>query len=211
MGNFFKTQPKSSSMIKRKRSELLEQMYIEIGDIYDLQLEELKTACFESFRKGLSKLRVSPTLPQDMQKVASDAAKQFSKQSKGLLPSTSKASQYVSDWSSTYNAKKQFQRHLTEYCTDRLNVARASGNYRPLPRKGVTVGMHWLLPKPFGNDYRRNPTDVYTGEQFFYSPPTNKIAEIGDDQVRDGEGHWKDSIVPVPGGSEMMHQFGKNE
>merc|ERR1712071_652973 len=138
MGNFFKTQPKSSSMIKRKRSELLEQMYIEIGDIYDLQLEELKTACFESFRKGLSKLRVSPTLPQDMQKVASDAVKQFSKQSKGLLPSTSKASQYVSDWSSTYNAKKQFQRHLTEYCTDRLNVARASGNYRPLPRKGVT-------------------------------------------------------------------------
>jgi len=199
-----------SSLTKRKRSELLEQMYVEIGDVFDLQLAELKTACFDSFRKGLSKLRVSPTLPQDMQKVADDAVTQFAKQSKLLLPHKNGASAHISHWSSAVSAKIQFQRRLKEYCIDRLNAARASGNYRPLPRKGVTIGLHWLLPKPFGNDYRLSPSDVYSGGQLVYSPSTNKLAEVGEEEVKKGTGDWRRRIVPVPGGADMMYQFGTN-
>lgn len=198
-----------SSITKRKRADLLQQIYVEVGDIYDNQLSQLKTACFESFRKGLSKLRVSPTLPQDMQSVLQTTVQQFDQQSKLLLPTDSKSKSYTSLWSSPTHAKAQFARSLKEYCTDRLNAAKASGNYRPLPRKGVTLGFHWLLPKPFGNDYRLNPSDVYSGSQLHYSPRTNKVAEIGQDEVSKNTGDWRKTVIPIPAASEMMYQAAK--
>jgi len=213
-----------SALTKRKRADLLEQIYMEVGDIYDEQLSELQSACFDSFRKGLSKLRVSPTLPTDMQTVVQEAVSQFQTQSKSLLPKKNSASVYTSQyWRSATNTKNQFQKNLQEYSTERLTLARVSGNYRPLPRKGVTVGLHWLLPKPFGNDYRQSPSDVYSGSTLVYSPRMNKVTEIGPDQVMkggvgDSEGgasvqsgdDWRKYVIPVPAGADMMYQSGKD-
>jgi len=201
-----------SPITKRKRSDLLEQIYTEVGDMYDQQLSELTTACFESFRKGLSKLRLSPTLPQDMQDVASEAIQQFQKCSKKLLPqnnSQNQASYFVqSHWSSIQTAKTQFQRRLKDHCRDRLTAARASGNYKPFPRQGLTVGLHWLLPKPLGDDYRQSPSQLLgEGADLVYSPPTNKMAEIGEEEVRKNTGDWRRSIIPIPGGSDLFFQF----
>ena len=201
----------NSPIAKRKRSDLLEQMYFEIGDIYEMQLMELNRACFDSFRKGLSTLRISPNLPQEIQTVASKAIREYAKKAKYLRPTQNQASNYCSYWACPKSGKLQLSRQLKEFGTDRLNAARASGGYKPLPRKGVTVGLHWLLPKPFGNDYRQNPSDVYSGAELVYSPPTNKVTEIGEDEVKAGTGDWRRSIVPVPAASDMMFQFGRGE
>lgn len=211
---------RSSPVFRRKRSDFMESLLEEVGEFYDAQLDLLNKASFESFQKGLSTLRLSPNLPQDMEQVVTDTVKQFAKKSKGLRPIKFKAATSKSssgggsslstggdEWSSPITAKNNLKNQLNEYCAERLKVARMSGQYKPLPRKGVTVGLHWLLPKPFGNDYRQNPTDIYRGN-LIYSPSNsaqgNVISEVNPEEVKKGTGDWRRSIVPVPSGTEMM-------
>jgi len=189
-----------SPVAKRKRADLLVEIVAHLGDAHDEQMGQLRLACFESFRKELSKLRVGPNLPQEMDKVVSDAVKYFEGGAKKLLV------KMPNSWSSAASATVNYRKELKEYCSDRLLAARVSGAYRPLPRKGVTVGLHWLLPKPFGNDYRQAASDIYRGDLVY--TPKGKVTEIGKEEVEKGTGDWRRCVVPVPGAADMMYQSG---
>jgi hypothetical protein len=84
----------------------------------------------------------------------------------------------------------------------RLLSARAGGQFKPLPRKGVTVGFHWLLPKPFGNDFRQEPWMVHATDNMVYVPK-DKITDISAEEVLAGD--WRDKVVPSPVGNDMLY------
>lgn len=187
----------SSSVAKQIRSDLVEEMYSELESSYEEQLDFLHTAAFESFRKSLSGLRLSPNLATDMEKVAADAVKLFTNTAKTLRAKKAKTAWPAGD-SNASNLKKE----LKEYITLRLQAARADGKYKPAPRKGVTFGFHWLLPKPFGNDYRLEPWQVHAKDDLTYIPK-DKVSDVRKDDVATGD--WRNSVVPAPTANEMMY------
>jgi hypothetical protein len=193
-----KTLLEKSTVGKRIRSELMEEMYSDLESQYEQQLKLLSLACFESFKRDLSQLRLSPNLDKDMEKVAKNAVQLFVNKSKGLRSTKSKAVFWPKGDAQAATLKKE----LKEYVTLRLQSARADGKYRPLPRKGVTLGLHWLLPKPFGNDYRLEPWQVHAKDDLIYVPK-DKITDIRKEDVMTGD--WRDAIVPAPTASEMMY------
>lgn len=193
-----KTLLEKSHVGKRIRSELVEEMYSDLESQYEEQLKLLNLACFESFKRDLSQLRLSPNLDKDMEKVAQNAVQLFVSKAKGLRSTKSKAI----FWPKGDAQASKLKRELKEYVTLRLQIARADGKYRPVPRKGVTVGMHWLLPKPFGNDYRLEPWDVHAKDDLIYVPK-DKITDVRKDDVVTGD--WRNSIVPAPTASEMIY------
>lgn len=164
---------------------------------YEEQLKLLHVAAFESFKKSLSQLRLSPNLASDMEKVAADAVRLFADTAKSLLAKDSK-----SGWTKADSQTSALKKDLKEYVTLRLQTARADGKFRPVPRKGVTMGFHWLLPKPFGNDYRLEPWQVHAKDDLVYVPK-DKITDIRKEDVMTGD--WRDSIVPCPTANEMMY------
>ena len=94
------------------------------------------------------------------------------------------------------------KKELKEYITLRLQNAKAAGKFKPLPRKGVTMGFHWLLPKPFGNDYRLEPWQVHAKDDLVYTPK-DKITDVSKEDVMTGD--WRDNVVPCPTANEMMY------
>ena len=102
----------------------------------------------------------------------------------------------------TADAKAIFKNRLHEFCSERLLAARAGGQFKPVPKKGVTIGMHWLLPKPFGNDYRQEPWMVQATDNLVYIP-SDKITDVNPEDVASGD--WRSKIVPSPTGNEMVY------
>ena len=102
----------------------------------------------------------------------------------------------------TADAKAIYQSRLQEFCSQRLLAARAGGQFKPVPRKGVTIGMHWLLPKPFGNDYRQEPWMVQATDNLVYIPQ-DKITDVSPEDVASGD--WRSKVVPSPTGNEMIY------
>jgi hypothetical protein len=187
-----------SKVAKRIRSELVEEMYSDLENMYEEQLKLLNLAASESFRASLSKLRISPNLASDMEKVAGDAVKLFADIAKTLR--AKKAKTVV--WPKADAQTSQLKRELKEYITLRLQTAKADGKFKPVPRKGVTLGFHWLLPKPFGNDYRLEPWQVHAQDDLIYVPK-DKITDVRKEDVMTGD--WRDSVVPCPTANEMMY------
>jgi hypothetical protein len=185
---------KGSGIAKQIRSNLQDDLYAELGDVLEQQLKELKLASFEDFRRNLSQLKVSPTLATDMDEVMTKSIAAFAKASQNMLSSKAKS------WSAAHS-KTEFSRMLKEYCAERLLAARASGAYRPPPRKGVTVGFHWLLPKPFGNDYRQEPWMVHAMDNLVYVPK-DKVTDVSPEEVKAGD--WRRKIVPSPASRDMV-------
>lgn len=188
----------SSSVGKQIRANLRQELYAELGDLFDQQLVLLQQASFEQFRKDLSQLRVSAILAQDMEQVISKSLSAFAKAAQKLQPKGAAASSW-----STWPAKLEFRRRIREYSRDRLLAARASGQYRPVPRKGINLGFHWLLPKPFGNDYRQEPWMVHATDNMVYVPK-DKITDVTPEDVKSG-GDWRRKIVPSPAGNDMIY------
>lgn len=158
-------------------------------DLYEQQMVLLEQAVFEEFRGKLSNLKITNNLPSDMEKVAQTFVQKFAQAARrmavpGATPPTT-----------------AFRRRLTEYISERLLKAQATNKFRPLPRKGVTVGFHWLLPKPFGNDYRQEPWKVHATDNMVYVP--GAVADVNPVQVEDGT--WRDAIVPLPSGKDMLY------
>lgn len=161
------------------------------------QLELLEQSHFEDFKRALSKLILSPNLQNDMQAAASTSVQAFRKSLSKLVPKAS---------SSFWNVaapQHAYARRLNDYVANRMLTARASGKFRPLPRKGVTVGLHWLLPKPFGNDFRQEPWMVHAADNMVYVPPYTKLTDVNPDDVAAGD--WRDKIVPSPAGNDMLY------
>lgn len=190
---------KKSAVAKRIRHDLLEEIYAELADLYDVQLKELRSAIFLSFRKGLSGLRLGPNLPDEMNRVVTESVAAFVSQAKKLRAHGRGVSL---SWPASDAAASDFRRELKEFSTDRLNKARVEGKFRPAPRKGVAIGLHWLLPKPFGNDYRQEPWNVHAKDNLVYTPP-DKITDVSKADVKTGD--WRKSVVPNPTGSDMIY------
>lgn len=187
-----------SSVAKRIRSDLYEELYSELGSLYEEQLELLHVASFAMFKSNLSKLRLSPNLAADMEKTAAEAVQTFTSTSKKLRAKKGNSLYWPKADANATNLKKE----LKEYITLRLQAARADGKFKPLPRKGVTLGFHWLLPKPFGNDYRQEPWQVHAKDDLVYVPK-DKITDVRKEDVVSGD--WRDNVVPCPTANEMMY------
>jgi hypothetical protein len=184
-----------SNVGKQIYSNLQAELYAELGDFFDTQLELLQVATTDDFKKAVSKLLVSPNLGKDMDELVDKTVAAFAKAAGKLLPKGSHK------WNSQ-PAKQMLRAQLKEFCTKRLTMARASGQYKPLPRKGVTVGMHWLLPKPFGNDFRQEPWMVHATDGMVYIP-RDKITEVSPEEARSGS--WLNKLVPAPAANEMIY------
>ena len=186
-----------STIAKHIRSDLYEQMYSELGSIYDEQLSLLYTLSFDLFKSDLSKLRLGPTLPSDMKGVADKSVKAFADASKHLYAKKAK----TVSWAKADDSISNFRKELKEFITLRLQKARAQGKFKTIPR-GVTLGFHWLLPKPFGNDYRQEPWQVHAKDDLVYTPK-DKITDVRKEDVLSGD--WRENIVPCPTANEMMY------
>ena len=184
----------TSPLAQKIRSQLEEDLYAELSETFDRQLDVLKLASFEAFKKQLSQLRITPTLADDMNNVAKESMTAFAKASQKLVAKGSK-------WSSTAT-KASFNRDVKAFCAERLLLAKASGQFRPIPRKGVTVGFHWLLPKPFGNDFRQEPWMVHALENMVYVPP-DKVTDVSPDEIEAGD--WRSKVIPNPSAREMVY------
>ncbi|GKY98977.1 hypothetical protein MPSEU_000853400 [Mayamaea pseudoterrestris] len=184
-----------SKVGKQIHSNLEAELFAELGDLFDTQLELLQAASTDEFKKAVSKLLVSPNLGKDMDALVEKTVSNFAKAAGKLLPKGSH------QWS-IQPAKQTLKSQLKEFCTNRLIMARAAGQYKPLPRKGVTVGLHWLLPKPFGNDYRQEPWMVHATDGMVYIP-RDKITEVS--PVEAGSGSWLNKLVPAPAANEMVY------
>ena len=187
-----------SSVAKRIRADLYEELYSELGSLYEEQLELLHVASFAMFKSNLSKLRLSPNLAADMGKTAAEVVQTFTSTSKKLRAKKGNSLYWPK---ADANAMK-LRKELKEYITLRLQAARADGKFKPLPRKGVTLGFHWLLPKPFGNDYRQEPWQVHAKDDLVYVPK-DKITDVRKEDVESGD--WRDNVIPCPTANEMMY------
>ena len=192
-----KTLLEKSKVAKTIRSDLEEAIYGDLESQYEEQLKLLHLAAFESFKGSLSQLRLSPNLASDMEKVAADAVKLFADTAKTLRAKKSTAA-----WPKASPQTFALKKELKEYITLRLQTAKADGKFKPVPRKGVTMGFHWLLPKPFGNDYRLEPWQVHAKDDLVYVPK-DKITDVRKEDVLTGD--WRDSVVPCPTANEMMY------
>eukprot|EP00591_Stephanopyxis_turris_P001222 CAMPEP_0195523480 /NCGR_PEP_ID=MMETSP0794_2-20130614/22699_1 /TAXON_ID=515487 /ORGANISM="Stephanopyxis turris, Strain CCMP 815" /LENGTH=531 /DNA_ID=CAMNT_0040653491 /DNA_START=224 /DNA_END=1819 /DNA_ORIENTATION=- len=199
----------SPVLIKRKRADLMEELVSELEQLYDLQMAELKTAFFDLFKKKLSGLRVSPALANDMEEVMKESLKEFATAADKMRVSSSTCAA-ASTWTSGMTVRAEFRKKMKEYCTDRLQVARVAGNYRPAPRKAVTIGLHWLLPKPFGADYRQPAGERELLRNFVYHPESGRV-EVTPDEVKQGTGGWRSNIVPCPPASDIIYQGEQGE
>ena len=179
----------SSAVGKQIQSNLRDELNGEIADLAAGQLDLLQEACFADFKAKLSKLRISPILATDMQNVLKDSVADLVKRAKSMPIGTA-------------DAKAIYQSRLQEFCSQRLLAARAGGQFKPVPRKGVTIGMHWLLPKPFGNDYRQEPWMVQATDNLVYIPQ-DKITDVSPEDVASGD--WRSKVVPSPTGNEMIY------
>lgn len=187
-----------SNVAKHIRSDLYEQMYSELGSIYEEQLGLLYSSSFALFKSNLSKLRLSPNLASDMEKAAADVVQFFSDSAKKLRAKRNKSASWANADDNVSNLRKE----LKEYITLRLQAARADGKFKPVPRKGVTLGFHWLLPKPFGNDYRQEPWQVHAKDDLVYIPK-DKITDVRKEDVLTGD--WRENVVPCSAANEMMY------
>jgi hypothetical protein len=188
----------SSSVGQRIRQNLKSDLDAALSDLFAEQLQTLQLSHFEEFKRDLSKLLVSPTLRNDMETKARQSIAAFGKAAQKLVPKK----KVTSDLWKIAPTKSAYAQQLHEYVQNRIQAAQASGKFRPLPRKGVTVGLHWLLPKPFGNDFRQEPWMVHATDNMVYIP-RDKITDVNPEDVATGD--WRDKIVPSPAGNDMLY------
>lgn len=191
---------KNSLVAKRIRTDLQENLFTELSDIYEKQVSSLQTSAFDSFKARLNKLRITPNLAYEMNEAAQTSLKEFTIAAKRLRARAALPSQ--SRWTSLNDQISDVRTKLMDYNADRLKAAKASGQFKPVPRKGVTVGFHWLLPKPFGNDYRQEPWMTHTANDLVYVPEDG-ITDVSRGAIKTGD--WKKGVVPAVSGSEMMY------
>jgi len=190
-----------SQIGKDLSSSLSQELASEWMDSYELQLKLLEESCFATMKQSMSKLRLGPTLGTDMEGIAKESVQAFGTQVKSLIPSLAAAV-----WKNRAgDAKAALAKRLQDFCRDRLQAAEASGQFKPVPRKGVTIGMHWLLPKPFGNDFRQEPWMVHATDNLVYVPRRDtKVTEVPGEAVA-ASGDWRDQVVPSPAGKDMLY------
>mmetsp|Transcript_405 Transcript_405/g.894 ORF Transcript_405/g.894 Transcript_405/m.894 type:complete len:561 (-) Transcript_405:250-1932(-) len=191
---------KRSEVAKRARKDLKYELYDDLSDLYEAQLALLKQACLDQFKADQRGVRITANLPNDVEELVNNSIKKFTEGAKKL-----RAGGEASGWPSADGVASQLRRELKESSTRLLQMARLSGKFRPVPRKGITLGFHWLLPKPFGNDYRQEPWTVTSQSNLIYTPP-DKITDASKGEVTTGD--WRRGVVPNPSAAEMVYMGG---
>merc|ERR1712194_726942 len=74
----------SSAVGKQIQANLRDELKGELADLAAGQLDLLQEACFADFKAKLSKLRISPVLATDMDKVAKESVADFVKRAKSM-------------------------------------------------------------------------------------------------------------------------------
>jgi len=165
---------KKSSVVAARRRELREDIIGRIhGTVFDGQVRELALACEEDFHKSISRLRITPNLPSDMDKCAADAVADYKTRAAGLIP------QCARGWDAGGGAADLGPR-CREYVRRKLAAATVQGSYKPAPRKAVSLGFHYLMPEgPFADDYRRPTDGMVSQEGTFVYTPAGRRNEVG--------------------------------
>mmetsp|Transcript_24139 Transcript_24139/g.50186 ORF Transcript_24139/g.50186 Transcript_24139/m.50186 type:complete len:472 (-) Transcript_24139:117-1532(-) len=187
----------SSSTVAALQQQMTLDLQTRLASLTEEQLELQHQASLRDFQTGLSKLLVSPNLAHDMKGVATTCATAFAKAARALVsPQLGEAGTALLSPAVTL-----YRQAVYEQTSSRLLKARASGKFKPLPRKGVTIGMHWLLPKPFGNDYRQEPWTVHASDDLVYVP--GAVKDVAPDSVAQGD--WRSKVVPSPVGNDLIY------
>jgi hypothetical protein len=198
---------RTSRMGQQIRDKLYEDIFMYVTtNIYVEQMSMLQKTSFDTLKKDLSKLVISPNLQTDMNRIGQQSIATFIHDAKRLTPKTSfqMSSPHTSYFTSyVTSSQRTYVRKVQDYIRNRILLAQASGKFRPVPRKGVTIGLHYLLPKPFGNDYRQEPSMIHATDNMVYVPSRNKLSDVNVDQIASGD--WKTAIVPHPPGNDMLY------
>ncbi|KAL7565391.1 hypothetical protein ACA910_003585 [Epithemia clementina (nom. ined.)] len=205
------------------KAQLLDSLSWQLQGLVQQQLRLQHLQSMTELSTRFSKLLLGPHLARDLHKAAQEQIRDFSHAAHQLsfASSWSSSSSCSVDWVGP--AKTQFIRAVQERQQSALLNARASGKFRPLPRQGITVGLHWLLPKPFGNDYRQEPWMVHATDNLVYVPRNAKLMDVpqssssssssttdetattttddGSTAVYD----WRNQIIPHPSGNELIY------
>lgn len=188
-------------MGKHIHDDLLSNLDIQLSKLYEKQLILLTQISFDELKKRISKLLISPNLESDMYQQMKQSFRSYQSNMKQLIPTKYFTKNWYSMAQSYYY---EYQRQCQEYIQNRIITAKVSGQYKPLPRKGITVGLHYLLPKPFGNDYRQEPWMVHATDDMVYIPPHKKLSDVAVEDIKAGT-DWRQQIIPNPAGNDMLY------
>jgi hypothetical protein len=164
------------------------------------QLALLAEEEFEAFRADLNTLKVSPNLPADVAGCVKAAAKSYAEAAGKLEPA---AAGLVLEKSVAAGAARKFRERTSSFAAERLLAAEASGSFQPVPRKPVTFGFHWLLPKPFAGstaDFRQ--ARAQDPDNVIYTPKS-KRSEVSREDVLKGR-DWRAAVTSQPEGGSGL-------
>ena len=82
-------------------------------------------------------------------------------------------------------------------------MARAPGKFQHVPRKGVTLGFGYLLPKPLRNNYRQELWDMKSKSNLIYF--TDGATDVSKGGFMAGGGDWRGDLVPSPNVNNVMY------
>lgn len=182
----------SQGDIVRMRRDVVEEMKRSVVKGLLAQVELLEKEEIALFKKNLSGLRVTPYLANEMDGVMKASIKGFTSAlstlaSAGAVGSGSSAAVAA-------GALRTFKDTVKAFNEERLLAARASGSFTPVPRKPVSIGMHYLIPSlgESGGDFRsastQDPANV------IYSP-SNKRNEVDKNDIKAGR-DWRSKVAP---------------
>ena len=117
-----------SPVAKRIRANLRENLYAEMGDAYEAQVDGLREAAFASFRGKLNKLRISLNLPSEMKEVPESSIKEFASAVKKLTS--------LGSWALNADQISSVRGRFAEHNVKWLKAARARGSSSRFPGRG---------------------------------------------------------------------------
>ena len=79
-------------------------------------------------------------------------------------------------WKSYGGMASDLRREINKLADRLLNMAWAYRKFQPVPKKGVTLRFPYMLPKPFGNGYRKELREVESKPNLIYL--TNGITNV---------------------------------
>ena len=175
-------------------------------------LSRLKSEEFALFKKKLSALRVTPNLKSDIDRVCAEAVRAERRASLAMTPSASPGAPGADDFdgvdvvpsatppldSLRRACDDDFREMVADFAGTKMAAAKASGAFVPFPRRGVALGIHWLLPKPFADEMKdeRQRQSSFDPEKFIYTPK-GKSVEVDKREVL-GRQDWMSRLTERP-------------
>lgn len=184
---------------KTIRYNFIQSLQHELSLIFEKQISLLQTSCYDQYVSGICQLRLSPNLHSDMECFSKNVLRNYIT----LACKLNSSILIFSNSALTSALYYQLRQKIHEYKKIRLDKAFVDGKYQPVPRRGVSFGFHCFLPKPFGNDYRQEPWNVYTKDNMIYVPK-DKLTDVNEESVIKSDWIQK-GIIPCPSANDMIY------